>query len=155
MDYLHPLLKAAGFVALLATGVHVDAASEPETEFECLAYNIYWEARSESTAGMYAVAEVTLRRVRDPRFPNTICGVVKQPNQFSWYWDGKSDVPRNINAYKNAEHVAFKALGSWSHIELVNDAVFYMNPDKASENGKRFFMKLTYVHTIGNHEFYK
>ena len=81
------------------------ALDASEEEIRCLAENIYWEARNQSKEGRLAVAQVTLNRVEDPRFPNTICGVVKQTKyypsgridlhscQFSWYCDGKSDEP--------------------------------------------------------------
>ena len=83
---------------------------------ECLALNVYHEARNQGSAGLLAVSAVVLNRVKDPRFPNTICEVIEQgptreswktrqtpdPNdakfypirhrcQFSWYCDGKSD----------------------------------------------------------------
>ena len=79
-------------------------------EMHCLAKNIYFEARGESLRGKIAVANVTMNRVEDPNYPNTICGVVYQAKyskwwqehngslvpirnqcQFSWYCDGKSD----------------------------------------------------------------
>ena len=44
----------------------------------CLAINIYHEARGEPKAGQYAVAEVTLNRVKSKRYPNTVCEVVHQ-----------------------------------------------------------------------------
>ena len=44
----------------------------------CLADNVYFEARNQGTAGWSAVISVTLNRVKDKRFPNTICEVVKQ-----------------------------------------------------------------------------
>ena len=44
----------------------------------CLAQNIYFESSDQSTIGQIAVAEVTLNRVADPRWPNDICSVVKQ-----------------------------------------------------------------------------
>ena len=44
----------------------------------CLAINIYHEARGEPEAGQYAVAEVTLNRVKSKHYPNTICEVVHQ-----------------------------------------------------------------------------
>jgi spore germination cell wall hydrolase CwlJ-like protein len=53
-------------------------------EVECLALNIYHEARSESLAGQYAVADVTLNRVKDRRYPSSICGVVKQAVLSQW-----------------------------------------------------------------------
>jgi len=76
----------------------------------CLAKNIFFESRDQGIKGMYAVASVTLNRVRDSRWPNTICGVVKQRKlrnkwicQFSWFCDGKSDKPNlNIRIERNA-----------------------------------------------------
>jgi spore germination cell wall hydrolase CwlJ-like protein len=55
----------------------------------CLARTIYWEAKGESDAGMQAVANVVMNRLRHTGFPKTICGVVTQGHeqgacQFSW-----------------------------------------------------------------------
>ena len=53
-------------------------------EVGCLALNIYHEARDESHDGQVAVAAVTLNRMQSASYPDTICGVVWQPHQFSW-----------------------------------------------------------------------
>lgn len=66
----------------------------------CMAKNIYFEARNESRKGQVAIALVTLQRVKDPRYPNTVCGVVYDNKQFSWYWDGLSDSIRNPTSYQ-------------------------------------------------------
>jgi spore germination cell wall hydrolase CwlJ-like protein len=42
---------------------------------------IYYEANSEPFAGQLAVAQVILNRLRHPRFPKTICGVIHQGNE--------------------------------------------------------------------------
>ena len=86
-------------------------------DLSCLALNIYHEARSQSFAGQLAVAQVVMNRVKDSRYPNTICEVVLQgphsPSwkdktrmwpirhrcQFTWYCDGKSDKPTNKKAW--------------------------------------------------------
>ena len=47
-------------------------------EVECLAQNIYFEARGEPTQGQIAVAYVALNRKKDERYPNTLCAVIKQ-----------------------------------------------------------------------------
>lgn len=86
----------------------------------CLALNVYFEARNQSTIGQIAVAQVTMNRVRDPRFPNTVCEVVKQGHtyswkpelpiknqcQFSWWCDGKSDEPKDEDAFQKAMLIA-------------------------------------------------
>ena len=51
----------------------------------CLAENIYFEARNQGTAGWMAVANVTINRRNDSRFPNTICDVVYESQmEESW-----------------------------------------------------------------------
>ena len=76
-----------------------------DNDYHCLASNIYWEARNQSTHGKLAVAQVTLNRVENSKYPNTVCGVVTQTRyypsgridlhscQFSWYCDGLKDEP--------------------------------------------------------------
>jgi len=72
-----------------------------ESELKCLTNNIYYEARDQSRQGKIAVSYVTLNRVKDSRFPSTICGVVKQKRngvcQFSWYCQGHDWTPSFIN----------------------------------------------------------
>ena len=74
------------------------ASSPRADEVNCLALNIYHEAKNQSVVGMVAVAETTMNRVQDRRWPSTVCAVVKQQRngvcQFSWYCDGKSDKPK-------------------------------------------------------------
>ena len=85
----------------------------------CLALNVYFEARSESMASQLAVSLVVMNRVKDHRFPDTVCDVVKQGIKykksgkpvlnacsFSWHCDGKSDVPKNKKAWLEAQQVA-------------------------------------------------
>ena len=55
----------------------------------CLAKNIFHEAGVEDDLGKYAVAQVTLNRMKNPKYPNTVCEVVMDPWQFSWANDRK------------------------------------------------------------------
>ena len=52
-------------------------AQDPEG-MECLAKNIYFESRNQSHLGQMAVAHVTINRVLDKRYPDTVCKVVHQ-----------------------------------------------------------------------------
>ena len=80
---------------------------EIEKELECLALNIYFEAKGESFDGKLAVAQVTLNRKLHVDWPSNICDVVYQRTfrgrkvtcQFSWYCDGKSDTVVNQEQY--------------------------------------------------------
>lgn len=91
---------------------------EKQKQIDCLAMNIYHEARSEPTIGKIAVAWVTVNRVNTENYPDTICGVVHQAKldsnglpkknqcQFSWYCDGKPDDVKNKNSWYEALHIA-------------------------------------------------
>lgn len=73
---------------------------------KCLADNIYFEAKNQSMRGQVAVALVTMNRVNSPYWPNTVCGVVHEEDQFSWYWDGKPDNPIHAPSYEQATWIA-------------------------------------------------
>lgn len=87
--------------------------SEKRPDLKCLALNIYFEARGEPTAGKIAVGHVVLNRVADRRFPKQICSVVRQGGeirrnrcQFSWWCDGRSDEPRDQQAWRESVLIA-------------------------------------------------
>ena len=72
----------------------------------CLALNVYFEARSESVIAQFAVAQVTMNRVRSDLYPDSVCDVVWENRQFSWTHDGKSDKPKEKAAWERAQWVA-------------------------------------------------
>ena len=115
----------------------------------CLALNVYWEARNQALSGQLAVAQVTMNRVRDPRYPNDICEVVHDHRQFSWYWDGLPDSPRDPRAWLNARLVASAAIHGSGHAEL--DRVTHYHAVYSQPYWKD---SMTMVTTIGDHVFY-
>ena len=66
-------------VSLMITGTPVaisDISSVEQFTFDeatCLAQNVYHEAKNQPQVGQMAVMSVTLNRVSDDRFPDTIC----------------------------------------------------------------------------------
>lgn len=96
--------------------------ADTEPEAWCLAQNVYYEARGSNRADRIAVADVVLNRVQDTRYPNTVCEVVRQGRQnadgsmvrnmcqFSWYCDGKSDWPTDMDAWVDAQQIAYMML---------------------------------------------
>ncbi len=88
-------------------------------EVQCLSEAVYYEARSETSAGQKAVAEVVLNRVKSKHFPNTICGVVYEGAerttgcQFSFACDGStSKLPHGKyweKSRQTAEHMMMGA----------------------------------------------
>jgi spore germination cell wall hydrolase CwlJ-like protein len=86
----------------------------------CLSMNIYWEARDQPIAGQVAVAQVTMNRVASSKYPDDVCSVVYDHKQFSWYWDGKSDVPREEKAWQRAQMVAQGVIAGSGHSDLMS-----------------------------------
>jgi spore germination cell wall hydrolase CwlJ-like protein len=139
-----------------------------EQENECLALNVYHESRSDSFAGRIAVADVTLNRVDSNLFPNTICEVVKQANMrtnwkgnvvpvrgmchFSWFCDGLSDEPMELDAYEEAQIIAEMSLrGGWRGISegATHYHATYVTPNWINDRG------MVPVGRIGAHKFYR
>ena len=74
-------------------------------EVQCLAKNMYYEARSQGTAGKIAVTNVVLNRVKDKRFPNTICEVIQQgPTRESWKTKKDKNLPEEERIYYPIKH---------------------------------------------------
>lgn len=105
-------------------------AIDPQAQ-HCLAEVMYWEARGEGQQGMLAVAAVVLNRVEDQRFPNSVCGVVRQggerpPCQFSWWCDGKADAPANPAKWAESLNLANTILTQRPD-DPTDGALFYHN----------------------------
>lgn len=74
----------------------VDAQPIPtdmNEDMRCLASAVYYEAKSESLAGQLAVARVIINRSHSGRFASSLCGVVRQPSQFSFVRGGNVPQP--------------------------------------------------------------
>ena len=134
-----------------------------EEEVECLAKNIYFEARNQSHTGKIAVAHVVLNRVFDDRFPNDICEVVYQAKlrngfpirhqcQFSWFCDGLSDNPRDEHAWLDAISVARDAILLWEHgFDITAGSTHY----HTTEVNPYWNRQMDYVVRIDDHRFWR
>ena len=139
-----------------------------EKEIECLATNIYFEARGESLEGQKAVAFVTLNRVESDRFPDDICSVVYQAQyevwwasrndgflpirdkcQFSWYCDGKSDRIWNSSDYQNLYQLASQVIIG-KHTDNTEGSLWY-HADHVKPLWRFDYNKIT---QIDSHIFY-
>ena len=154
-------------LALIATSGQTDGKVLSYTSTDdtmCLAKNIYFEARSESTAGRIAVAWTVINRVRHKRFPNSVCEVVEQglkyengfPKrnkcQFSWYCDGQPDIIRNVNEWRDAYRLASYVSTGRDHLVDITDGSLWYHADYVQS---KFHSKLSYTTTIGTHIFYR
>ena len=59
----------------------------------CMVAALFFEARDQPIIGQESVAQVVMNRVADERYPDTVCGGVYEPRQFSFTHDGLSDDP--------------------------------------------------------------
>ncbi|MEM9837903.1 MAG: cell wall hydrolase [Pseudomonadota bacterium] len=105
-----------------------------EDPISCLAMVMYHEARGEGTRAMRAVGHVVLNRMTANRFPDTVCAVVRQggerpPCQFSWWCDGRSDLPKEPRAWERCEALAKELLAGESEDPTAGATYFYSGPD--------------------------
>jgi N-acetylmuramoyl-L-alanine amidase len=157
-------MRIVALISLIAVSLfpfEAKAIQYEQSEVDCLAKNIYFEARGESEIGQYAVGMVTLNRLDSPDFPDTICEVVTEAKrdangnpilhkcQFSWFCDGKSDTPKHNLAWDRAVIVA-KNLILFRFPDITQGAVFY-HAKSVSPYWKKHF---TFVRAIDNHLFY-
>lgn len=143
----------------------------------CLANNIYHEASTQPDAGQVAVGLVVLNRVKDSRYPNSICEVVydarmteswktkqfpdlpdhkrkyypkRHQCQFSWYCDGKADKIHDRKAYAKIYALAIRII-SGRYNGLIEGATHY-HADYVSPNWSKSH---TYIGQIADHIFYR
>jgi spore germination cell wall hydrolase CwlJ-like protein len=125
-------------------------------EQRCLAAGIYFEARGEKLEGQAAVAQVILNRVRNPTYPNTICGVVYQNKhwrnrcQFSFACDGLKDRVRSPKHWDMAEEIALATTAGKIWLDEVGSSTHY----HATYVSPPWARKMRKVGRIGLHIFY-
>jgi len=164
------------YMLVFCTGAnYIDYASQKEFSRDviCLAKNIYFEARDQSTKGQIAVALVTINRVKSRSFPNSVCRVVKQANRnklgkvikhkchFSWYCDGLPDIPEEYIPWKVSITIARAMLKKrgvyithwgerWNVEDFLNGSTHYHRVDVDPYWNKNMLVSAT----IGDHVFY-
>ena len=137
-----------------------------ERDLECLALNSYYESRNQSVAGQIAVAQVVLNRVESRKFPDTICEVIYQgPTytnwkgnempvrnrcHFSWWCDGKSDIPVDVRTYHKILDMLTELVYS-DTIDITDGSTHY-HADYVEPDWSK---KLERTVTIDDHIFYR
>jgi N-acetylmuramoyl-L-alanine amidase len=112
-------------------------------EFHLLARLIHAEARGEPLVGQVAVGAVVFNRLKDPRFPKTVTGVIYEKHQFSPVLDGTIDLSPDAQALFAAE-LALNGL------DPTHGSMFFYNPDKSES---RWLDGLPVLIKIGQHVF--
>lgn len=151
------------FIPPMAKGDHswiqnpLPASVFSKKEQACLANGIYFEARSESLRGQAAVAQVILNRVRNPAYPNSVCGVVYQNDgwlnrcQFSFACDGRKKRIESPAAYKTAQEIAMAVTAGKIFLPEVGSSTHYYAA-YVSPGWARSMKRMT---RIGLHIFYR
>jgi spore germination cell wall hydrolase CwlJ-like protein len=125
------------------------SAAPSDAERACLATAVYFEAKGEPLKGQLGVAHVILNRMHSGRFAHSVCGVVKQPGQFSFVHGGRLPAIAHGGAqWKTALSVADMAL-SGATPGPAPKALFFHARSVAPG------WHLTRVAAIGNHVFYR
>lgn len=126
-------------------------------EINCLALNLYHEARGEPDLGKIAVGQVVMNRVANPQFPGTVCQVVRDGGewpqlrcQFTWWCDGRSDEPRDARAWQRSRALARKVY--WGYAPDPTHGALWYHADYASPRWAAMFDRGP---MIGRHIFYR
>ena len=99
---------------------------------------------------------MVLNRVASRRFPNTICGVIRQGGelrryrcQFSWWCDGRSDRPRHKRDWELSNEIALNVY--WGRSADPTDGALWYHADYVSPAWRKDFKAGP---KIGRHLFY-
>lgn len=117
-----------------------------KSDLNCMERAIFFEANRSSRAGMVAVGNVVMNRVASDDFPDTVCGVVAQRNQFA---PGVMTRDMNSKALPDVREAAIAALRG-ERVPGVSNAMFFHT------YGYRFsYDNMHYVLTAGGNAFYE
>ena len=117
-----------------------------DSEAYLMAQVVYGESGSEPYVGKVAVASVILNRLKDPLFPKTVEGVIKQKGAFSCVVDGK--------IVKVPDEASYRAvLDALKGQDPTDKAVFFYNPRTATSTWMKNVGKKN-IRNIGNHSFF-
>ncbi|AXC43124.1 cell wall hydrolyse [Salmonella phage S124] len=143
-------MKAALLLIAALTYSFNSHATYDSKQIDCIAKNIYFEARGEGTKGMIAVAQVTKNRVNSGTFPDSYCKVVYQSNQFSWVAK-RPKVDKTDEAWQVAKNLARVIY----YVDLPQDpthGALYFHSGKDKPYWTKVFKKTI---KIKGHTFYK
>jgi spore germination cell wall hydrolase CwlJ-like protein len=143
------LLDDADSLRELVSDMPIDGTLSPD--LRCLAAAIYFEARGEPLAGQLAVGEVVVNRAEADAFPDSYCGVVRQPAQFSFVRGGRiPPVNTDTPAWKRAVAIAEIAHRDLWETEA-KDALYF----HAKRVHPRWARRKLASATIDRHVFYR
>ena len=163
------LVAVLGFLQLEVMVVHDDVQEIKQflvhtnerlkytsADADCLAKNIYHEAGIEPVEGKFAVAQVTLNRLKAKRWGNDICSVVYSKAQFSWtlskkkrhaepkgpLWEESRAVARTV--LDKGVRVPSLAQSTYYHADYIKEPLWAKSVVKIQQIGQHIFYKKPY-----------
>lgn len=139
---------ALACLALLAAcgGPSGSSFRAPSADIDCMARAMYFESIRSSRDGMIAVGSVVMNRVESNAFPDTVCGVVRQKNQFA---PGVMSKRMDSRSAPIARAAAQAVLAGERHPDVAQAMFFHAATYRAS------FNNIHYVLTTGGNAFYE
>jgi spore germination cell wall hydrolase CwlJ-like protein len=132
--------------SISSTRMSASAFSGSSRERDCLARAMFFESHRSSRDGLIAVGTVVMNRVRSDKYPDTICGVVGQKNQFA---PGVLSRKMNSKALPDVMAAADAVLKGERHPAVRSAHHFH-------QAGLKFpYKNMHYVLTAGGNSFYE
>lgn len=140
-------LALSTLLILSGCGKHeTPAQAASAADLDCMQRAMYFESNRSSRDGMIAVGSVVMNRVASSAFPNTICGVVGQKNQFA---PGVMSKPMQLSTAPLIPDAAKSVVQGERHPNIGTAKFFHAAWYKAS------FNNMHYVVTTGGNAFYE
>ena len=150
-------VAASSLLAVALLFVPPAVVVDLDDSLDCMALNIYHEARGEPLEGQLAVAKVVMNRVAHPRFPDDVCAVVKQGGewpfgrcQFSWWCDCRSDRVRDHGSMAAIRSLSREVLSGARHDP--SEGALWYHATSVKPAWRRDFVQGP---IIGDHIFYR
>lgn len=148
------MLKRAALISVLMMLPSLSHSTvQTKKQIDCLATNIYHEAKGESRKGKLAVGFVTINRTKSGKFPKDICAVVHQKTnktfQFSWVRN-KKNVKVNSELYADIRDIAELVYHNYDDLDDPTNGSLYFHSTRINP---KWGKKKTVV--INNHVFYR
>lgn len=121
-----------------------------KADVDCLSQNIYYEAGIEPLEGKYAVAQVTLNRLKTGYWGKSICKVVHAKAQFSWTLKKKRPKPEGV-FWAESQAIARNVLKNGVRVQPLEKAIMY----HASYVSPKWVDRKARITKIGQHIFYR
>jgi spore germination cell wall hydrolase CwlJ-like protein len=133
-----------------------DLTKADRQQVDCLATNMYHEAKNQGYYGMKAVGLVTMNRAGHRNFPPTVCEVVYQKKanvcQFSWYCSRKAlALDTSSQEYRLARSIAVRLYAQRHQVLDFTGGALFFHADYVNPRWNKTMIKTV---QIGRHIFY-